>query len=164
MHRMRITAPVLYCSGNRPPVVKDLSIDRKGAKMKRTALIPMIIFALVAAAAASPTAGDRDLIVRLQGEVLVLQRQIRDLQESVDRHYEASNSALQRLADAESETSKTLKPIAAQLNQSGKLQLKGVESLERRLDEAVASKSDLKALSEELREIKALLARPPAQR
>jgi chromosome segregation ATPase len=132
--------------------------------MKRTALIPMIIFALIAAAAASPTAGDRDLIVRLQGEVLVLQRQIRDLQESVDRHHETSNAALQRLADAESETSKTLKPLAAQLNQSGKLQLQGVESLERRLDEVLASKADLKALSEELREIKALLARPPAQR
>ncbi|MBX3278787.1 MAG: hypothetical protein KF868_12360 [Acidobacteria bacterium] len=130
--------------------------------MKRTALIPMIIFALVAAAAASPNVGDRDLIVRLQGEVLVLQRQIRDLQESVDRHYETSNATLQRLADAGSETTKTLKPLAAQLNQSGKLQLQGVESLERRLDDVVASKSDLKALSEQLREIKALL--PPAQR
>lgn len=130
--------------------------------MKRTALIPMIIFALVAAVAASPNVGDRDLIVRLQGEVLVLQRQIRDLQESVDRHYETSNAALQRLADAGSETTKTLKPLAAQLNQSGKLQLQGVESLERRLEDVLASKADLKALSEELREIKALL--PPAQR
>lgn len=137
--------------------------------MKRIApiLITSLVISLViiVAGAASPSSNDRDLIIRLQGEVLVLQRQTRDLQESLDRHHETMNSTLQRVAEQSGEATKTLSPIASKLNQAGALQLHSVEGLERRINElSTSSRSDFKSLSEELREIKSLLAKPASQR
>ena len=53
--------------------------------MKRYALliVPTLLL-LVAGAATMPRESDKELIIRLQGEVIVLQRQVRDLQESFD--------------------------------------------------------------------------------
>jgi tol-pal system protein YbgF len=48
----------------------------------------------------SPVSGEKELIIRLQGEVLVLQRQLRDLQESIDKAQGQSTAILQKLADS----------------------------------------------------------------
>lgn len=64
--------------------------------------MPWILVALlcVLVGASSPASGEKELIVRLQGEILVLQRQLRDLQEAVDKAQGQSTSALQRLAES----------------------------------------------------------------
>ncbi|MBI1761588.1 MAG: tetratricopeptide repeat protein [Acidobacteria bacterium] len=61
----------------------------------------IIVSALVVLlGASSPASGEKELIIRLQGEVLVLQRQLRDLQESFDKAQGQSNASLQKLADS----------------------------------------------------------------
>jgi TolA-binding protein len=49
--------------------------------------------------ATSPASSDKELIIRLQGEVIVLQRQIRDLQESFDKWQGQSQATLQKLEE-----------------------------------------------------------------
>lgn len=133
--------------------------------MKRIAPILITVAVIILGGAAMPTSSDRDLIVRLQGEVLVLQRQLRDLQESLDRHHETVNSKITRLSEQTEENGKSLSPIASRLNQAGALQLNGIEGLERRISEqSASSKADLKALSEEIKEIKAMIAKSATQR
>ncbi|MCI0338166.1 MAG: tetratricopeptide repeat protein [Acidobacteria bacterium] len=49
--------------------------------------------------AISPTSGEKELIIKLQGEVLVLQRQVRDLQESFDKWQGQSAASLQKISE-----------------------------------------------------------------
>jgi hypothetical protein len=71
---------------------------------------PWIIVALlcVLVGASSPASGEKELIIRLQGEVLVLQRQIRDLQEAFDKAQGQSTAALQRLVETSEGSQRTL--------------------------------------------------------
>ena len=48
----------------------------------------------------SAAVSDRDLIIKLQGDILVLQRQMRDLQESIDKSQGQTTALLQRMADS----------------------------------------------------------------
>lgn len=71
---------------------------------------PWIIVALlcVLVGASSPASGEKELIIRLQGEVLVLQRQLRDLQEAFDKAQGQSTAALQRLVETSEGSQRTL--------------------------------------------------------
>jgi tol-pal system protein YbgF len=62
-------------------------------------------------AGASSSSGDKELIIKLQGEVMVVQRQIRDLQESFDKWQGQSIASLQRLNDNSSTTVRELSSI-----------------------------------------------------
>jgi tol-pal system protein YbgF len=62
---------------------------------------PWLIIAVLflVAGASTPASGEKELIIRLQGEVLVLQRQLRDLQEAFDKAQGQSAAALQKLTE-----------------------------------------------------------------
>ncbi|MBO0800169.1 MAG: hypothetical protein J2P31_15215, partial [Blastocatellia bacterium] len=66
---------------------------------------------LLIAGAASPTSGEKELIVKLQGDVLVLQRQTRDLQESFDKWQGQSTASLQKISDNTDSTARDISTI-----------------------------------------------------
>jgi TolA-binding protein len=71
---------------------------------------PWILVTLlcVLVGASSPASGEKELIIRLQGEVLVLQRQLRDLQEAFDKAQGQSTAALQRLLETSEGSQRTM--------------------------------------------------------
>lgn len=69
-------------------------------KQYKSVLIFGIVLLIGAASpVATVTKDDKESITRLQGEVLVLQRQLRDLQESLDKWQGQNSTALQKIAD-----------------------------------------------------------------
>ncbi|MCI0663445.1 MAG: tetratricopeptide repeat protein [Acidobacteria bacterium] len=68
--------------------------------------------------ASLPSSNDKELIIRLQGEVLVLQRQIRDLQESFDKWHVKSETSLNNLGSASETSTRTLSSIEDKLQRN----------------------------------------------
>jgi tol-pal system protein YbgF len=68
--------------------------------------------------AAIPNGDDKELIIRLQGEVLVLQRQIRDLQESFDKWQVKSETSFNNLGSASETSTRTLSSIDDKLQRN----------------------------------------------
>lgn len=60
---------------------------------------PFIFFGILIFALGANVSSDKDLIIRLQGEVLVLQKQVRDLQESFDKSTGQSVTLIQKVTD-----------------------------------------------------------------
>lgn len=80
-----------------------------------------LIFAtalLLVIGASLPNSNDKELIVRLQGEVLVLQRQVRDLQESFDKWQVKSETSLNNLGSASETSTRTLSSIDEKLQRN----------------------------------------------
>ncbi|MFN0119350.1 MAG: tetratricopeptide repeat protein [Blastocatellia bacterium] len=69
------------------------------------ALLPVGILLM---AAAIPAGGEKELIIRLEGEVRVLQRQVRDLQESFDKSQGQNILLVQKIADNSDNTVRAL--------------------------------------------------------
>jgi len=65
-----------------------------------------------------PNGDDKEIITRLQGEVLVLQRQIRDLQESFDKWQVKSETSLNNLGSASETSARTLSSIDDKLQRN----------------------------------------------
>ncbi|MGE3435213.1 MAG: tol-pal system YbgF family protein [Blastocatellales bacterium] len=68
--------------------------------------------------ASLPNSNDKELIIRLQGEILVLQRQIRDLQESFDKWHVKSETSLDNLSSASETSTRTLSSIEDKLQRN----------------------------------------------
>src|SRR5215470_13379389 len=68
--------------------------------------------------ASLPNNNDKELIIRLQGEVMVLQRQIRDLQESFDKWQVKSETSLNNLGSASETSARTLSSIDDKLQRN----------------------------------------------
>ena len=68
--------------------------------------------------ASLPNNNDKELIVRLQGEILVLQRQVRDLQESFDKWQVKSETSLNNLGSASETSTRTLSSIDDKLQRN----------------------------------------------
>lgn len=68
--------------------------------------------------ASLPNSNDKELIIRLQGEILVLQRQIRDLQESFDKWHVKSETSLNNLSSASETSARTLSSIEDKLQRN----------------------------------------------
>lgn len=73
---------------------------------------------LLVAGASLPGSNDKELIIRLQGEVLVLQRQIRDLQESFDKWQVKSETSFSNLGSASETSTRTLSSIEDKLQRN----------------------------------------------
>lgn len=71
-------------------------------------LIPVIIIGM---AAALPAGGEKELIIRLQGEVMVLNRQVRDLQESFDKSQGQNAPIVQKISENSENTLRALSAI-----------------------------------------------------
>jgi tol-pal system protein YbgF len=82
-------------------------------KQYKPLVLAAAVFLIIGATA--PNNGDKELIIRLQGEVLVLQRQIRDLQESFDKWHGQSTASLQRISDNSSTTVRELTALGDSL-------------------------------------------------
>jgi len=86
---------------------------------------------LLITGASIPTRDDKELIIRLQGEVVVLQRQIRDLQESFDKWQVKSETSLNNLGSVSDTSARTLSSIDDKLqrNQGSQANAVAAESL-----------------------------------
>jgi tol-pal system protein YbgF len=89
-----------------------------------------------------PTKDDKEIIIRLQGEVLVLQRQIRDLQESFDKWQVKSETSLNNLGSATDTSTRTLSSIDDKLQRNQGTQanaVAGVNAHLAKISEQIAS-------------------------
>src|SRR5215510_12127378 len=68
--------------------------------------------------ASLPNSNDKELIIRLQGEILVLQRQVRDLQESFDQWQVKSETSFNHLGSASEISTRTLSSIDDKLQRN----------------------------------------------
>jgi len=68
--------------------------------------------------ASLPNSNDKELIIRLQGEILVLQRQVRDLQESFDKWQVKSETSLNNLSGTSEISARTLSSIDDKLQRN----------------------------------------------
>ena len=68
--------------------------------------------------ASLPNNNDKELIIRLQGEILVLQRQVRDLQETFDKWQVKSETSLNNLGSASETSARTLSSIDEKLQRN----------------------------------------------
>jgi len=76
----------------------------------------MVLFLIVGAG--FPNNNDKELIIRLQGEILVLQRQVRDLQESFDKWQVKSETSLSKLGNASDFSTQALSSIEDKLQRN----------------------------------------------
>jgi TolA-binding protein len=89
-----------------------------------------------------PSKDDKEIIIRLQGEVLVLQRQIRDLQESFDKWQVKSETSLNNLGSATETSARTLSSIDDKLQRNQGTQanaVAGVNTHLAKISEQIAS-------------------------
>lgn len=129
--------------------------------MKKVKVVLLAGLAVFIVGAAGPT--ERDLIIRLQGEVLVLQRQLRDLQETLDKNQAASSPSIQRIADNSETLGKTLFLLQERLNQTDTLQHNNLSGIEKRLSQLDGKLGDdarqLTGINNALKDLKLLVQR-----
>lgn len=107
----------LFASGNKEIITTNK--EEKGRQSVMKQFKPVILFAAVLLiVGASVPSGEKELIIRLQGEVIVLQRQIRDLQESFDKWQGQSNASMQKLTENSSTSVRELSTIGETLRNS----------------------------------------------
>jgi tol-pal system protein YbgF len=94
---------------------KERSMQQSGQRYRYLAFAAAI---LLITGASIPNRDDKELIIRLQGEVLVLQRQIRDLQESFDKWQVKSETSLNNLGSASETSARTLSSIDDKLQRN----------------------------------------------
>ncbi|MCI0400003.1 MAG: tetratricopeptide repeat protein [Gammaproteobacteria bacterium] len=86
--------------------------------MQRYGQLAFAITLFLLVGATLPSSNDKELIIRLQGEILVLQRQMRDLQESFDKWQMKSENSLDKLNSASDVSSKSLLSIDDKLQRN----------------------------------------------
>src|SRR5262245_28039240 len=111
------------------PTEKDRSMQQAGQRYRYLAFAAAI---LLITGASTPTSDDKELIIRLQGEVLVLQRQIRDLQESFDKWQVKSETSLNNLGSASDTSARTLSSIDDKLQRNQGSQANAVAGVDRK--------------------------------
>ena len=108
--------------------------------------------------ASLPNNNDKELIIRLQGEILVLQRQVRDLQESFDKWQVKSETSLNNLGSASETSARTLSSIDDKLQRNQGSQanaVAGVNAHLAKISEYIAANSQqLSQLSQNVNSLK----------
>ena len=129
---------------------------------------PFIIFGLLVFALGAKMSSDKDLIIRLQGEVLVLQKQVRDLQESFDKSSGQSVTLIQKVTDNSETTLRSLSSIEEAIKFSQTTQsnnLSGASTKINRLSEQ-ASQTDrrLDQIAGQINALKGVIEQQAKQR
>jgi tol-pal system protein YbgF len=110
-----------------PPVQEQAAQERwsqstKSKNQYRYLAFAAAIFLITGATGATgaklSNTDDKEIIIRLQGEVVVLQRQIRDLQESFDKWQVKSETSLNNLGSATETSARTLSSIDDKLQRN----------------------------------------------
>ncbi len=129
--------------------------------------VALVSFLFVLGAASPGGASDRDLIIRLQGEILVLQRQVRDLQETIDKHQATSSQVVTRMAENTETSGKILATLQDRINQTDTLQHNNLSGVVKRLAQLEegnsAANAQLNEISRTLRDIKTAIASQPSR-
>ncbi|MBK8315881.1 MAG: tetratricopeptide repeat protein [Acidobacteria bacterium] len=97
----------------------------------------ILIAIILTAGAASPAAGEKELIIKLQGEVVVIQRQLRDLQESFDKWQGQSTSSIQKLSDNSTTTLRGITGIEDALRTTQSSQTTGLAGASSQLQKII---------------------------
>jgi TolA-binding protein len=97
----------------------------------------ILIAIILTAGAASPAAGEKELIIKLQGEVVVIQRQLRDLQESFDKWQGQSTSSIQKLSDNSTTTLRGINSIEEALRTTQSSQTTGLAGASSQLQKII---------------------------
>ena len=129
---------------------------------------PYIVFVILIFALGANLGSDKDLIIRLQGEVLVLQKQVRDLQESFDKSSGQSVTLIQKITDNSETTIRSLGSIEETIKLSQTMQsnnLTGASTKINRLTEQ-ASQTDkrLDQISGQINALKGFIEQQARQR
>jgi TolA-binding protein len=109
---------------------------------QRFRYLAFVVAIILVAGASLPSSNDKELIIRLQGEVLVLQRQIRDLQESFDKWQVKSETSFSTLGSASETSTRTLSSIEDKLQRNQGSQanaVAGVNSHLAKISEQIAT-------------------------
>lgn len=129
--------------------------------MTKKYAIVLIPFLLLGLAGAMPAGGEKELIIRLQGEVLVLQRQVRDLQESFDRSQGLTTPLVQKISDNSESSLRALNLLEEALKTSQTTQsnnLSGTNSRIARLtDQVTTNEQRTGQILSQLAQIKTLM-------
>ena len=122
----------------------------------RALILCAIVFLIIGAS--SPTSGEKELIVKLQGEVLVLQRQVRDLQESFDKWQGQSSASLQKISENTTSAAREISGLEDVLRNTQSTQsnnLAGTTAqLQRILEQVSRHNEHFSTLSQELGSLK----------
>lgn len=129
---------------------------------------PYIVFVILIFALGANMSSDKDLIIRLQGEVLVLQKQVRDLQESFDKSSGQSVTLMQKITDNSETTIRSLGSIEEAIKLSQTTQsnnLSGASTKINRLSEqATQSDRRLDQISSQINALKGVIEQQAKQR
>lgn len=108
--------------------------------------------------ASLPNSNDKELIIRLQGEILVLQRQLRDLQESFDKWQVKSETSLNNLGSASETSTRTLSSIDDKLQRNQGSQANAVAGVNAHLakisESILANNQQVSQLSQNVNSLK----------
>jgi TolA-binding protein len=123
---------------------------------------------LLLAAGASTPSSDKELIIRLQGEVLVLQKQMRDLQESFDKSTGQSVTLIQKVTDNSETALRSLSSIEEAIKLTQTTQNNNLTGATARLnriaEQANLTDKRLDQISGQLNALKNLLEQQAQQR
>lgn len=100
-----------YTACHLAPNINLESITKGSCFMKRYQPLVFTAAIFLLLGAVSPASSDKELIIRLQGEVIVLQRQVRDMQEFLDKWQARSSDSLNRISTDVSSTARSVVAI-----------------------------------------------------
>lgn len=123
--------------------------------------------------AVSPDSNEKELIIRLQGEVIVLQRQVRDMQEFLDKWQARSSDSLTKIATEMDSTSRGVasleesvknSQLALRNNSTGTANqmAKLTEQVTLNTQQSAQIRKQLESLQQALSQFGATISRPPA--
>ncbi len=129
---------------------------------------PFIFFGILIFALGANMSSDKDLIIRLQGEVLVLQKQVRDLQESFDKSTGQSVTLIQKVTDNSETTLRSLSSIEEAIRLSQTTQSNNISGastkINRLSEQATQTDRRLDLISGQINALKGFIEQQAKQR
>lgn len=129
---------------------------------------PLLLGGMLILVLGATSASDKELIIRLQGEVLVLQKQIRDLQESFDKSTGQSVTLMQKVTDNSESTLRSLGSIEEAIRLSQTTQSNSFTGANTRInrlaEQATVTDKRLDQISTQINSLKNLIEQQAKQK